>query len=52
MKRIYKGVPGGLAVEVIRIDGSIATVAVLSQWHGGPTGQRMRVNVGELEIAR
>ena len=50
-RAIYTGVPGGLAVEILRIEGATAHVLVLSQWNGARTSERLRVAAKTLKLA-
>lgn len=45
---IYTKVPGGLAVTVLRIQGCLARVAVLSQWTGQLTAETRWVRRSSL----
>lgn len=39
MRATYTKVPGGLAVQVLRIRECLARIVVLSQWNGKATGE-------------
>jgi len=45
---IYTKVPGGLAVEVLRIQDCLARVVILSQWTRRPTAETRWVRRSSL----